>query len=70
MTKTAPKIVAQARRGIPLRIRLSLGSALRLTVAMAAFALIAYQQVRRTAVEAAGDRARAAVLSMFLIERR
>ena len=64
MTKTDPKFVAQARRGIPLRIRLSLGSALRLTVAMAAFALIAYQQVRRTALDAAADRARAAVLSM------
>ena len=52
------------RRGIPLRIRLSLGSALRLTLAIAAFGFLAWQMTRRTMLEGAAGQARGAVLSM------
>ena len=44
-------IPAPPRRGIPLRIRLSLGSALRLSLAITAFGFIAYQQAKRTALD-------------------
>ena len=52
------------RSGIPLRIRLSLGSALRLSLAIAAFGVIAYQTSKRAALEAAEGRARAAAFSL------
>ena len=53
-----------AKSGIPLRIRLSLGSAVLLSLAVGAFGIIAYQSSKRGALEAAESRARAAVLSL------
>jgi signal transduction histidine kinase len=53
-----------ASSGIPLRIRLSLGSALRLSLAILAFGIIAYQTTRRTVLESTEGRARAVVFSM------
>jgi signal transduction histidine kinase/ActR/RegA family two-component response regulator len=52
------------RRRIPLRIRLSLWSALRLAIAITAFGLIAWRQARLAALEGAAERARAAALSL------
>jgi signal transduction histidine kinase/ActR/RegA family two-component response regulator len=54
----------RAPHRIPLRIRLSLGSAFSLALAIAAFALIAYQQARRAALDGAAARARAAAISL------
>jgi signal transduction histidine kinase/ActR/RegA family two-component response regulator len=53
-----------ASSGIPLRLRLSLGSAVLLSLAISAFGIIAYQTSKRGALEAAEGRARAAVLSL------
>jgi hypothetical protein len=53
-----------AGSGIPLRFRLSLGSAVLLSLAITAFGIIAYQTSKRGALEAAEGRARAAVLSL------
>ena len=53
-----------AHSGIPLRLRLSLGSAVLLSLAISAFGIIAYQTTKRGALEAAESRARAAVLSL------
>jgi signal transduction histidine kinase/ActR/RegA family two-component response regulator len=53
-----------ASSGIPLRLRLSLGSAVLLSLAISAFGIIAYQTTKRGALEAAEGRARAAVLSL------
>ena len=50
--------------GIPLRVRLSLGSAARLSLAIVAFGTIAYRANRRGALDAADSRARAAVYSL------
>jgi signal transduction histidine kinase/CheY-like chemotaxis protein len=53
-----------AGSGIPLRFRISLGSAVLLSLAISAFGIIAYQMSKRGALEAAEGRARAAVLSL------
>jgi len=53
-----------AQTGIPLRVRLSLGSAIWLSLAIAAFGIIAYQTSKRAALEAAAGRAQAAALSL------
>ena len=58
-TNSPPK-----RRRIPLRVRLSLGSALRLALAIVAFGLIAWRQARQAALEGAAERARAAAVSL------
>lgn len=52
------------RSGIPLRVRLSVGSAVRLSLAIAAFGAIAYQTSKRSALDAAAGRARAAAYSL------
>jgi signal transduction histidine kinase len=50
--------------GVPLRVRLALGGAVLLIVAIAAFGVIAYETSKRSAIEAAEARARAAVYSL------
>ena len=64
MPELKPQLPIPARSRIPLRIRLSLGSAFRLAVAITLFGVIAYQQARRAAIEGAAGRARAAALSL------
>jgi signal transduction histidine kinase/ActR/RegA family two-component response regulator len=55
---------SMASSGIPLRLRLALGSAVLLSLAISAFGIIAYETSKRGALEAAEGRARAAVLSL------
>ena len=64
MSDPRPTTSPSARRRIPLRIRLSLGSTILLALAIATFGIIAFQQTRHAALEAAGARARAAATSL------
>jgi signal transduction histidine kinase len=52
------------RPRLPLRVRLSVGSSLRLSVAILAFAAFAYYTSKRAAIEATEGRARATAYSM------
>ena len=64
MAHERPTTSPLARGRIPLRIRLSLGSAVLLALAITVFGLIGYQQIKRAALEAAAGRARAGALSL------
>lgn len=53
-----------SRFRLPLRVRLTTGSSLRLTLAIVAFGTVAYLTSRRAALDAAHERARATAYSL------